>query len=367
MKKILLTLLLVINGWLLLFSQQQIPNGNFETWTGGEPDSWNSIGTVNQTTDAFQGSYAADLSSVSILGQFIPGLVTLGNIDVANQTLTGGTPYTDRPDGVSFTFKYLPSGVDTMFFFAYLTKWNEVTLLADTVAVTGYMNSDTYNIYTRTDLPFIYNSTEIPDTLNIIFLSSGFSGNAGSSLLIDSLVMKNGAVISPTFCFPADEVTAYSFKAHWLPVPNAVSYSLDVSESADFQTFLNGYENLNTGLDTFYTVSIAVPGTYYYRVRVNYDTETSINSNTVEVVAESNDVRNSNFKGIKVYSANRNIIVESGSNDIKKAVIYDMSGRLIAETSCLSGDCSVGVQKTGIYIVEIHIQNKTLRRKVILK
>ncbi len=366
MKKTLFTGLLVISSWLLLFSQQQIPNGNFENWTGGEPDSWNSISTVNQTTDAFQGSYAANLSSVSILGQFIPGLVTLGNVDVANQTLTGGTPYADRPDGVSFFFKYLPSGVDTMFFFAYLTRWNDITLLADTIGMTGYMNSDTYNIYTRIDLPFIYNSTEIPDTLNIIFLSSGFSGNSGSSLLIDSLIMKNGTIVSPTYCFSADEITANSFKAHWLAVPNATSYSLDVSESADFHTFLSGYENLNTGLDTFYTVNVTGTGTYYYRVRVNYDTETSINSNTVEVIAQSNYVNN-NFDNVTVYSVNRNIILESGSNDIKKAVIYDMSGRLVAEIVCLSGNCSVGIQKTGIYIVEIHIQNKILRRKVILK
>ncbi|NOZ35145.1 MAG: hypothetical protein GXO80_07595, partial [Chlorobi bacterium] len=90
------------------FSQQQIPNGNFENWTNGEADNWNSlpIYTAEQTSDIEQGNYAIKLVSQSVLGQLIPGLITLGTIDPDNQTLTGGIPYTDRPDGIRFFFKY---------------------------------------------------------------------------------------------------------------------------------------------------------------------------------------------------------------------------------------------------------------------
>jgi len=350
---------------LVVFSQQQIPNGNFEDWTNEEADNWNSLPlyTAEQTNDVVQGNSAIKLISQTVFSQFLPGLITLGTVDINNQALTGGIPYTDRPDGIRFFFKYLPSGIDTMFFGAFITKWNTIDLTTDTIALTGYFTGDTFNTYTKIELPFIYKSTETPDTLNIIFSSSGFNGNDGSNLFIDSLSMFNGTAVSPTFCFPAEDITNSSFTAKWMAIPGAASYSLDVSENSDFSNFLTGYENLNTGLDTFYVVNVS-PGTYYYRARVNYDTETSINSNTVEVTIENSGTKHFNSENI-IFFTNQNIITLKANNFYFDSVkLYNIEGELIKEVNRTGDEVHFFVTSPGIYISEIKIGNQIFRKKI---
>jgi len=372
-KRYIIILFLLTNIQFYINAQEQIPEGNFENWVNNNEEipPWKNyidigfiIYTAEQSSDALQGSYAASLISKENFGQFVPGLITLGDLDVVNQTLTGGIPYSDNPDGIGFFFKYLPSGVDTMFFAAFLTKWNSVYSQTDTIAITGYFNSNVYDTYTKVNLPFMYSSAEIPDTLNIIFTSSGMSGNAGSRLYLDSISMINGTIVSPTICFPADEITSLSFKAHWLTIPGATSYSLDVSENENFSYFITGYENLNTGLDTFYTVNIT-PGTYYYKVRVNYDTETSINSNTIETIIENSDIKHFKIPKTIIFSNQGNIYVSS-ENIIDEINIYGIDGKLILSKNPFSDNFKVSVNSYGIFIVEIRSRDKILRKKISL-
>ncbi|MCD4794257.1 MAG: PCMD domain-containing protein [Bacteroidales bacterium] len=292
MKKIisLILILLVSAG---IYSQSQIPNGNFENWSDEyHAVGWNSINygfplnihSAVRTTDSYQGSFAANLTTESTALGIVPGLITLGEIDIENLTITGGIPFTDVPAGLSCYFKYSPVAGDTMYFAALLTKWNDVNQETDTIGFTAFFTDQAYNNYTYVAVPFEYISWGIPDTLNVVLISSGFSGNAGSSLTADEITLEYGTVISPTICFPAADTTSSQFTANWLDIPNATSYSLDVSEVSNFSSFVSGYENLDTGTDTFYTVDIS-PGIYYYRVRVHYDTEVSINSNTIPVPA----------------------------------------------------------------------------------
>ena len=287
-KKTIITNAIVL---LSIFSfSQQIPNGDFENWT----DTYNAVGwnsfnvdfanihSNQQTTDFNQGTYAALLKGNSVYETFFPGLVTLGEIDAENLSVSGGIPFTDRPTGISYFFKYLPLGGDTTYMISLLTKWNEVMQQADTVAITGYFTADEYTNYTELNVPFIYNSLETPDTLNVIFLSSGFDGDVESTLYVDDVTLLYGAVISPTICFPASDTTYNQFTTKCITVPNASSYKLDISESNDFANFVSGYEDIDIGTDTFAFVNVPT-GLYFYRKRVNYGTETSINSNTIAV------------------------------------------------------------------------------------
>ncbi|MFY9311125.1 MAG: T9SS type A sorting domain-containing protein [Bacteroidia bacterium] len=104
---------------------QATPNAGFETWTssgGFTPyesatgwDSPNSQTAITQifvcikTTDMHNGSYAMKLISKSVLGQIAPGVATTGTLPSSNGgSITGGIPYTLRPDSIVGWYKYTP-------------------------------------------------------------------------------------------------------------------------------------------------------------------------------------------------------------------------------------------------------------------
>jgi hypothetical protein len=75
-----------------------------------------------------------------------------------------------------------------------------------------------------------------------------------------------------------------SFKAVWGEETEATGYYLDVSTVSTFASFVAGYQNLNVGNVFEYPVIGLTEGTtYYYRVRAYDDTDTSANSNTINV------------------------------------------------------------------------------------
>lgn len=82
----------------------------------------------------------------------------------------------------------------------------------------------------------------------------------------DSLVINQANNSS----FVATQVGCNSFQANWTSSVNATSYSVDVSTSSTFATFVSGWNNQNVGNVTNVIVSGLSEGTtYYYRVRAN--------------------------------------------------------------------------------------------------
>ena len=111
---------------------QQVPNGDFELWTGTTPNEWdtsneNVLGTqfttVSKITSGAQsGSFAAKVETqtktIFMVGPVtLPGILTLGdfNLDIANQTanLTGGEAFTHRPYSLRGYYKATPAVGDT--------------------------------------------------------------------------------------------------------------------------------------------------------------------------------------------------------------------------------------------------------------
>lgn len=84
----------------------------------------------------------------------------------------------------------------------------------------------------------------------------------------------------------ATNISVSSFTANWNPVPGALSYRLDVSESSDFAGFVDGYKNIVVDNTSYYVTGLE-PGTdYYYRVRaVAADGTISLNSDTISVLS----------------------------------------------------------------------------------
>lgn len=195
---------------------QQVPNGSFETWTGGEPNSWK---TTNQTipgfgtfttvskesTDPRQGSASAKLTvitkTIPVIGTklTLPGVMTLGklNIDPIAQTasVSGGYPFAGIPEKLIGYIKYQPVNNDQCAMGWGLTKWNNG--MRDTIGYGAFNTTSGIDSWTYFEIPLTYRIREAPDTMNILFLNSNpLDGinHTGTTLWIDDLAFVYGTV-----------------------------------------------------------------------------------------------------------------------------------------------------------------------------
>ncbi len=274
---------------------QQVANSNFENWTDEHyAVDWNSFEfgsypliyyTADRTTDAAFGTYAVKLETQDALGNKIPGIIMLGDLNMDTFMPEGGVPFTDRPTGFSFSYKYSPVNGDALFIFALLTKWNEDTQETDTIGGGLLQSSDVQDPYILKTVPIYYQSIEEPDTINVGFVSSSNPPQAGSTLYIDSLAMVYELVNYPTVCFPEVDVTPTSFTALWGAIPYASAYELEVAYDEDFTNYVTDFPMtiVNTGYNSAYNVSGLETDQYFYRVKTIYGTEDGGYSNVESV------------------------------------------------------------------------------------
>ena len=193
MKKILSFFSLLILA--ASMSAQTIPNGDFENWTGGAPDSWATyndlaaiIGInpapVTQESPAPSGnSYLKAVSRFSILaGDNLPAFALLGNANPLTGTGSNGVPFTQTPVFFSGVFKHeTVSPNDTMLIVCQLTKWDPITNSQNVVgAAINYNFGTPVSNWTNFSLPIQYLTTDTPDSLSIIVASIGGDGAAVS-------------------------------------------------------------------------------------------------------------------------------------------------------------------------------------------
>ncbi len=217
MTKLLLILLLGISGPSVLYSQGQIPGGEFESWTTPpfasyeEPNGgwWTTLNTlksiggpetVEKTNDAHGGNFAAVLTTKQWGTLTIPGLLVSGEFDIQNPSfLVQGQPFTDSPQAFQGWFKYSPVGGDSAGLAALLTRWNSNLQKRDTLAQAAWVVTSAYPSWTAFDLPFAYFQTGIsPDSILVAMVSSGdgqnFNGQVGSTLWIDDVRLEYATV-----------------------------------------------------------------------------------------------------------------------------------------------------------------------------
>lgn len=131
-----------------------------------------------------------------------------------------------------------------------------------------------------------------------LHISNTHSGAVVYTVMAGSIEISTKVTIDfkpiPPLAQGSSVIGAIEFTATWEEINGAVSYLLDVSTTADFSTFVEGYQNLNVGNATEWFVSGLAPGvTYYYRVRAATDTSVSDDSNVSEVTTYMIDVVNS--------------------------------------------------------------------------
>jgi hypothetical protein len=192
---------------------QALPNAGFELWTNmgtyDNPDTWNTLNDLTSGfgvltclkatgADAHSGTAAIKLITQFVIIQNANGLATTGTIDVGNQTVTGGIPYTLRPDSLTGWYKCDPQGTD----FGFI----DFTLFDGGNDTVGFVHFQTPNsavtTYTYFSLPINYYNTNTPTLSRCVMSSSeGVSSVLNSMLIVDdlALVFNNTGVREPVF------------------------------------------------------------------------------------------------------------------------------------------------------------------------
>ncbi len=266
---------------------QNLVNGGFEDWddlAGGlytQPTGWSSLNvlallsapqTVTKTTDAQEGSFAARLETKTFFGNLIAGLLYLGDFDVS-QGINGvqeGIPFAGgRPERFTGWYKYESVNGDSAVVFAQLWRYNLQTGKRDTIAqaATSFLNSTTS--YTQFEIDFTYYSSEQPDSVYVVLVSSGAGGEGqgqvGSTLFIDNVLFDYTTGIVPLF--------GTSVAVDVYPIPATHQLTVQLSEAlhqASLEIYnLQSQLMLQTPLSDLQTqldVSSLSAGAYTYRI-----------------------------------------------------------------------------------------------------
>ncbi|MCX7954577.1 MAG: T9SS type A sorting domain-containing protein [Bacteroidales bacterium] len=189
---------------------QQIINNDFEEWYEkfyyNEPEGGYytsnlmayvnaGMGNVIKTTDAVNGSYALRLETIISPSGPIQGMAFIGQ--PGNNGISGGMPYTDKPDSLVAFIKYNIQPNDTALI-GVLLKNNGQVVGVVSQKITGVQTQ-----YIRFSAPFTYMSPLNPDSIIVVFMSSlpGGTPVQGSYIVIDNVQLINANAQLPNNSF----------------------------------------------------------------------------------------------------------------------------------------------------------------------
>jgi len=227
--------------------------------------------TTEKTTDAESGSYAAKMTTKKYVGMTLTGSLATGVFDEnatppANMKL--GQPFTARPLRFTGYYKYINNAGDSCAIYAILSLWNGTS--HQIVAKANIQNpSNTVSTYTKFDLPFVYNSNDIPDSISVVFASSAggaqMLGHEGSTLFIDSINLEYSTSIN--------ELPNSSMRVQCYPVPAraVVNFVLDRNVIDGTMKIFDELEReIKTvdGISNEFSVNVndLSKGKYYYQI-----------------------------------------------------------------------------------------------------
>ena len=206
--KTLFTFLMIMAFSISLWAQT-IPNSSFETWTNvnlfEDPQGMSTSNlqsyiiqlapNVTKSTDKNSGSYAAKLQTIITATDTIFGLLSNGSF--MGSDLTGGVPFTSRPDTLHFSAKYnVTNGDSAAVFVAFKKQGNFLGMAL-------YHLEGTANTYSDFSAPITWfiPAPMMPDSMLFAVVSSDpdIHPNNGSWLLIDDIKLDNNPVAGGGF------------------------------------------------------------------------------------------------------------------------------------------------------------------------
>jgi len=217
---------------------QTIPNNDFENWENlglyEEPVSWNTpnqftslIGGIGVTKsdDAFSGSLSARLETIEMAdGAFqAPGLLTLSefNVDIATQefSFSGGFFLRENVSKLTGMYKYAGVDGDSASVVIYNFRHPEGEAM-DTIGV-GFTFLHDADDWTPFEVIMVNNNYNLPDTFNVMIISSGSEEmKIGSTLLVDNIAIETNTGIidlwnpvTPLHVYPNPAYETITFEA----------------------------------------------------------------------------------------------------------------------------------------------------------
>lgn len=276
-------LTIVIAGMFTVSSfaqNQQIPNGEFETWhtqgQGEDPDNWGSLFNqfnspyvlISKTNDANSGTNAlkliCDTGTVQPpLGSGSPGDTIYGSVflGLANaQVGNAKVPFTSKPDSLT---GYMKGTVVNGGLYMEMRLYKAGQSIGNAVYITVSSAAG----YTRFSVPVIYSQGITPDTMtfSIIAAHPGLSPSAdpGNVFYIDDLAL----------IYNAAGINGARNNLELAVYPNPVSEQLQIESKDSEKLFLNifditGKKLLTDEVIDKNTVSVTTlsPGLYFYQV-----------------------------------------------------------------------------------------------------
>lgn len=227
----------------ILHAQQQIGNGNMESWDNVgsasiEPTNWNSFKTASGGLSGFAsqqvwrstairagatGQYCAQVKCVSVLGVAANGNLTLGRVNMGSSTVTSTSNYnysqtndplfsealTDSPDSIVFWVKYTPVNAShearlscqLHATYDYRDGYNIDPASAPYKVAEASLNYGTTNgQWVRKSVPFVYSGPATVHTFILATFSTNKTpgvGTANDEVLIDDVQLIYNPVNQP--------------------------------------------------------------------------------------------------------------------------------------------------------------------------
>jgi hypothetical protein len=276
------TTFLLLIGWGLITTSifaQDIPNGDFEAWTDGNPDNWDcsnedlslfEIKNISGTTDdPYEGEISLLAESMGTAFFTMSGIICNGEYEAPNpvngnvETIKG-VPFTSQPDMFKLGYKCEPMDNDSALIKVAFFK-EGMEILKEELII--YDNVDTW-----TDLSFTFDWTEIPepDTM-LIFIKSSYgttnelgSTVAGSKIWVDDIRFEESSNIT--------NYELAKIKVYPNPFQDYISYRTETNEKAEVNVYsISGMlliQEIVFGNKQINTTTLK-PGTYFVEVKIN--------------------------------------------------------------------------------------------------
>ena len=243
MKRILLSILAVLS--VCQTFAQTVPNGGFENWYNNiyfeEPNfgitsnlqSYFSTqsGNVSKSTDAFDGNFAAKLTSVATPDDTLPGVIIIGTPNGSG--ISGGIAINVRPDSLKCYAKFNIEPNDTAVLVVGFRKFGFIDPIGFVQLKFAGVQT-TYQEYKA--LITWVDATTVPDTLFGYFSSSNIDQNPsipGSEIYLDNIGF-TGAVGAPSTNFETwTTVQSLEPENWWTPNFILINQTPCVTQSAD--------------------------------------------------------------------------------------------------------------------------------------